>query len=318
MPLERVPLGSTGLTVTRLGFGTLPLGPMQANLPAAQGAALIRYALEHGVNFLDTAASYRTYAHIRQALDGFGGEVIIATKTGARTYQVAEEHIQAALTELGADRLDVCHIHGARAAAPFIERAEVLQCLLDYQAKGYIRYLGISTHIIDVVRQAADRPEIQVIHPLINQAGMGVIGGTAADMAEAIAYAHAKGKGIYAMKALAGGNLLAQREAALGYVLNLPGVDAAVVGMVTTQEIDFNLAVFSGETVTPEMAARTPLSSKRILILRQLCQGCGDCVAACPSGALSLVEDKSAVETDKCILCGYCSPVCKQLAIRMV
>lgn len=318
MSLPRVPLGSTGLEVSRLGFGSLPLGPMQANLSVAEGAAVIRYALERGVNFIDTAAAYRNYAHIRQALQGFGGQVVIATKTGARTYERAQENIQAALSELGVERLDICHLHGARVTDPFVERGEVLQCLLDYQAKGYIGAVGISTHVVRVVREAADRPEIQVIHPLINRTGLGIIDGTAQDMADAIAYAHARGKGIYAMKVLGGGNLLTQREEALRYVLDLPGVDAAVVGMLKPGEVDFNLAVFSGQPVTQALADGAPVAAKRLVIPPHLCKGCGECVAACPNGALTLVNEKSTVDPEKCLLCGYCSPVCSEFAIRVI
>jgi aryl-alcohol dehydrogenase-like predicted oxidoreductase/NAD-dependent dihydropyrimidine dehydrogenase PreA subunit len=306
------------LVVGRLGFGTLPMGPLQANLPLDQGAAVIRYALERGVSLIDTAASYRTYGYIRQAVHGFAGRVVIASKTAARTYQQAELDIQTALRELGVDRLDICHLHGARSLDPFVEREEVLRCLVDYQAKGHIGAVGISTHVVQVVRQAARRSEIQVIHPLINQAGLGVIDGSAEEMAAAIADAHQGGKGIYAMKALGGGNLLQDRATALGYVLGLPGVDAAVVGMLTTGEVDFNLAVFSGETVTPQLEQAAPVTAKRLAVMRRLCQGCGDCVAACPNGALSLVNAKSTVDAEKCLLCGYCGPSCKEFAIRVI
>lgn len=316
--LARVILGGTGLAVTRLGFGSLPLGPMQANLSVAAGAAVIRYALDRGVNFIDTAAAYRNYGHIREALRGFSGRVIVATKTGARTYQGAEENIRAALGELGLTRLDICHLHGARVASPFAERSDVLRCLLDYQERGLIGAVGISTHSAAVVRQAADRPEIQVIHPLINLAGMGIIDGTAQDMAEAIAYAHDRGKGIYAMKILAGGNLVAERDKAIRYVLDLPGVDAAVVGMIRPGEVDYNLAVFSGQPVTENLTAGAPLAEKRLVIPPNLCKGCGECVAACPNEALTLVDQKAAVDHDKCLLCGYCSPVCGEFAIRMI
>ena len=46
--MNKVTLGSTGMRVNRLIFGTLPLGPLQANLSAAEGGALIRHALESG------------------------------------------------------------------------------------------------------------------------------------------------------------------------------------------------------------------------------------------------------------------------------
>jgi aryl-alcohol dehydrogenase-like predicted oxidoreductase len=316
--LPQVELGNSGLKVSRLAFGSLPMGPLQANMTVAQGAAVIRHALERGVTFLDTAASYRNYAHIREALRGFPGRVVIATKTQARTYEHAQEHVRAALTELGLEKLDICLVHGARSADPLAERGDALRCLLECQASGLIGVVGISTHAVRVVRQAAQMPEIQVIHPLINQTGMGILDGTAQDMADAIADADARGKGIYAMKALAGGNLLQQRAQALGYVLALPGVDAVAVGMVNEGEVDYNVALFSGETVTPELESAAPVRSKRLVILQRLCEGCGECVAACPNGAMSLVEQKSRVDADRCILCGYCSPACKQFAIRMV
>ncbi len=316
--LPQTELGNTGLKVSRLAFGSLPLGPLQANLSVAQGAAIIRYALDRGVNFIDTAAAYRNYAHIREALRGFPGRVTITTKTGARTYEHARENVQAALSELGLERLDICLLHGAKLIAPFAERGDVLRCLLEYQAAGVIGAVGVSTHSVGVVRQAARMPEIQVIHPLINQAGMGIVDGTAQDMAEAIADAHARGKGIYAMKALAGGNLVNDRATAFRHVLNLPGVDAVAVGMLNTGEVDYNLAVFGGETLTPELEAGAPVTNKRLLISQNNCKGCGDCVAACPNGALSLVSEKCRVDNDRCILCGYCSPSCKEFAIRMI
>jgi aryl-alcohol dehydrogenase-like predicted oxidoreductase/NAD-dependent dihydropyrimidine dehydrogenase PreA subunit len=318
LPLEQAPLGNTGLVIGRLGFGTLPMGPLQANLPLIQGAAVIRYALEQGVSLIDTAAAYRNFGYVREALRGFGGHVIIASKTAARTYQQAELDIQAALREMGIDRLDICHLHGARVMDPFVEREEALRCLLDYQAKGYIGAVGISTHVVRVVRQAARRSEIQVIHPLINQAGLGIIDGSAQEMADAISEAHDRGKGIYAMKVLGGGNLLRERESAIRYVLQLPGVDAAVVGMLTTGEVDYNLAAFSGQAVTPQLEQAAPVATKRLVVLQRLCQGCGDCVAACPNTALSVVNEKCTVDAEKCLLCGYCGPSCKQFAIRVV
>lgn len=316
--LPQVELGKTGLKVSRLIFGSLPMGPMQSNTPVAQGAAIIRYALDRGVNWVDTATSYRTYAHVREALRGFPGQVIVSSKTHARTREQAQEDVRAALAGLDRVRLDIFLVHGAKAEDPLGERGDVLRCLLEYQASGVIGVVGVSTHLVRVVRQAARMPEIQVIHPLINQTGMGIVDGTAEEMTEAIADAHARGKGIYAMKALAGGNLLPQRVKSLRYVMDLPGVDAVAVGMLNTGEVDYNLAVFGGEPLTPELEAGAPINTKRLVIPPTLCKGCGDCLAACTNDALSLVDEKCKVDADRCILCGYCSPVCKQFAIRIV
>ena len=54
--------------VTPIGFGVLTVGNTQLNLPVEEGAEVLRYALERGINFLDTAQYYETYPYIREAL----------------------------------------------------------------------------------------------------------------------------------------------------------------------------------------------------------------------------------------------------------
>ena len=67
--MREVALGTTGMRVTPLIYGTLPLGPLQAGLSPAEGGRLIRHALELGVNMLDTAELYETYPHIRAGIE---------------------------------------------------------------------------------------------------------------------------------------------------------------------------------------------------------------------------------------------------------
>ena len=61
-------LGNTGLSVSPVGMGVLPIGPNQRNLPLKEGAQVIKYALGRGINFIDTAQYYRTYPYIREAM----------------------------------------------------------------------------------------------------------------------------------------------------------------------------------------------------------------------------------------------------------
>ncbi|MCL5290108.1 MAG: aldo/keto reductase, partial [Firmicutes bacterium] len=63
-------LGRTGFKVSRLCFGALTVGPLQAGLPVAEGAGVIRRAIDYGVNLIDTAELYGTYSYIREALKG--------------------------------------------------------------------------------------------------------------------------------------------------------------------------------------------------------------------------------------------------------
>lgn len=312
------PLGNTGIAISPLVFGTLPLGYLQANLTPAEGGRLIRHALEQGVNVVDTATLYETYAHVRAGFEGFSGAVTVVTKTHAPDAPTARAHVERGLKELGRERLDIVHVHAARIEDPFVTRAEVIAELVKMKAEGKIAHVGLSTHYIAAVRKAAAHPEIEVVHPLINRTGMGILDGSAAEMAAAIERCAASGTGIYAMKALAGGNLIAEARAAFAYVLALQGVHGIAVGMLSAKEIDANIALFSG--AAPDDVEWQELESRRrrLAIMTNFCKSCGQCAAACVNGALAMVNGKPVVDEAACVLCGYCGAECPEFIIRVV
>jgi predicted aldo/keto reductase-like oxidoreductase len=308
-----------GKSITRLGLGSLPMGPLQRSLSPQQGAEVVRSAVERGINFIDTAAVYRTYEHIANGLKGWKGVVTIATKTNAqKDRKTAEKHIELALRDLGRETIDIMLCHCAR--TPFTEElwGPTLDVLLAARQKGLIGMVGLSSHSIQNVRDAALNPEIDVIHPLINMKGMGIIDGTAHDMLRAIREAQSAGKFIYAMKSLAGGNFVPDREKALRFVFDQNEIDAVVVGMVSPLEVEWNVRFASGLPISEELSKKTSLSSKRLDIVEVVCIGCGKCAEDCENQAISLVDDKAKVYHELCILCGYCAPHCDRLAIRFV
>ncbi|MDT8420720.1 MAG: aldo/keto reductase [Desulfuromonadales bacterium] len=313
-----VPLGETGLKVTRLVFGALPMGPLQANLAPEEGGELIRYALERGVNLIDTAELYGTYQHLNRGLKGFSGKVHIASKTHAVTAGDARRHVERALREIDVDFLDIVHIHGARIADPFIERADVLAALIRMKEEGLIHHIGLSTHYICALEKAAARPEIEVVHPLINSTGMGILDGSRDQMAAAIARCAAAGKGVYAMKALAGGNLISAARLHFRYVLGLDGVHGLAVGMLSREEIDGNYGLFCEEREDQLLWARLEQKRREIKIMENFCKGCGACVPACTNQGIYLENGKARIRREECILCGYCAAACPDFIIRVV
>ncbi|GFE62038.1 aldo/keto reductase [Geobacter sp. AOG2] len=316
--MKRVQLGSTGISIFPLIYGTLPLGPLQANLVPREGGKLIRHALEQGVTMLDTAALYGTYPHVREGLAGWRGEVTIATKTHAADAATARGHVEQALRELGREQLDIVHLHGARVADPFAERADVLETLLTMKQEGKIAHVGFSSHYIQAFRKVASHPEIEVIHPLINKNGMGILDGTAAEMAEAIATCARSGQGVYAMKALAGGNLISDARRSMAFVAGLEGIHGVAVGMLSEQEIDANVAFFEHGVMEEAVWQGLESRRRRLLIMEQFCKGCGKCIDICGSKALSLVGGKAVVDETSCVLCGYCGSGCPEFFIRVV
>jgi aryl-alcohol dehydrogenase-like predicted oxidoreductase len=316
--MKKCSLGKTGIMVTELCFGALPIGPLQANISVERGAKLIRAALEKGINFIDTAEGYKTYPHIKKALEGYNEELIIATKSGAKTYQEMEQSIKDALVSLDRNYIDIFLLHAARVTpSVFEERAGALQCLQDYKAKGVLRAIGISTHAVEVVRRAAEIKEIDIIFPIINKLGIGIVGGSVEDMIKAISEAHKAGKGLYAMKALGGGHLINQLEEAFNFVRNIKGISSLAVGMVSLEELELNLKIFNAEEIPKGLFAQKIKPSKRLFI-SSFCEGCGTCVKTCPNNALSLENGKAVVNHKLCLLCGYCNPVCPEFAIRLI
>lgn len=313
-------LGSTGIRVTEFCLGLLPMSPLHRDLPVEECIRIIRKAIDLGVNFYDTAESYRSQSYLGKALERNRSDIIIATKSMAETYDEMARSVEKSLTELQTDYIDIYHLHGARPSVEIFEqRKGALQRLVDLKLQKVIRAVGIATHNVNVVNAASERDDIDVVYALVNKAGLGIVGGTAKDMAEGIKKAVRRGKGVYVMKALGGGNLLPDFQEALQWARQLEGVSSVSVGVVSIKELLKDLKLFGLEVPeTKGISTDIEIKEKRLLLLERFCTGCGNCVDTCSNGALSLVEGKARIEHNRCILCGYCSPECPEFLIRLV
>ncbi len=99
--MQKLKIGTTGISVTELCHGTLIIGKLQANLTPEEGAAAIRKSFEMGVNFYDTAKAYQTYPHMALGFQGLPrDEIVIASKSHARSYAEMKNDIDDCLKEL--------------------------------------------------------------------------------------------------------------------------------------------------------------------------------------------------------------------------
>ena len=313
--LGRAVLGKTGIEVSRLCFGALTMSPLQCDMPPERGAELILYAYERGVDFVDTAEYYRNYAHIKPAL-AREPSIKVAAKAYCYDRKTAAESFENAMRGLGRDYIDIFELHEQEDIHTLRGHREALDYLNEQKVKGRIGAVGVSTHHVECVHAAVYFGGIDVIFPLINIASLGIQGGTREDMEREIVRAADAGIGLYAMKALGGGNLLGRREEAIAYALNLPGISSVAVGMQSEDEIDCNVALFNGLKPAQDVVRRIAKSERRLLI-DDWCEGCGRCVKRCGQGALSLVNGKSHVDKSKCVLCGYCAGVCPEFCIKV-
>ncbi|NLU50434.1 MAG: 4Fe-4S binding protein [Syntrophomonadaceae bacterium] len=309
-------LGRTGLVVSRLCLGVLTIGPLQENLSVEEGSRVIIHALSRGINFLDTAESYDTYPYIRRALEQSPVTPVIATKSYAYTREGMRDSVERARDTMGVRTIDIFLLHEQESEYTLLGHQEALSYLLEAKRKGVVRAVGLSTHSVKGVLAGAQHPEIDVIHPLINRAGLGILNGSREQMLAAITLAHQLGKGLYGMKALGGGNLLPQAWRAFTFVNGIPWLDAMAVGMKSIDEVELNLAWIEGRRDT--VLENKVSGQMRRLHIEAWCSGCGSCVENCRYGALHLKNDRAEIETEKCILCGYCSRYCPDFCIKII
>jgi len=316
--LPRVLLGNTGLEVSRLCFGTLGLSPYHGGPAREAGAALLYEAWQRGVTFFDTADLYRTYDHLAGLLERVPRHrVVLASKSYAVSAAEMREDVGRALAALGTSYLDLFLLHEQESALTLRGHREALLELVRLREHGTVRATGISTHAVAGVRAATVEPLVEVIHPLVNLAGMGILDGNVQDMLDALAEAHRCGKGIYSMKALAGGHLGGRAAEALAFARDIPYIHAVALGMSSRDELDCAVAVMSGRAPDEAQAARAA-SGRRRLLIEQWCDGCGRCLEACHQKALRLESGRATVDEAACVLCGYCAGACPGFHIKVV
>ncbi len=310
-------MARSGLTVSELAFGTLTLGPLQANLTPEEGARAIRRALELGINFFDTAQNYRNYAHIARGLAGWPDQVVIACKSHAASYTDMARAVEEALAALNRQHIDIFFLHLILSEQDFLERKEALRCLIDLRRQGLIEAIGASTHSAKGVRAVLDHEAIDVVFPVVNMRGLGIQDGTLEEMLAAVSAAKARGKDLYAMKPLGGGHLIADIPAAVDYLRKLGLFDSICMGMKTPDEVETNVRVFAGERLPDDLLERLR-SAKKQLLIYDTCQRCGICEETCDQGAIHVGPIKAVVDPEMCILCGYCAAACPHFNIRVV
>jgi len=310
-------LGNTGIRVSKICFGSLTIGPLQKNLPIKEGVGILEKAVDYGINFIDTADLYGTYPYIKEVVKK-NRDLVIATKSYAYNRETAEQTLRRALDGIGRDYVDIFLLHEQESIHTIHGHREALDYFIEQKEKGLIRAVGISTHYIAAVKSAALLNEIDVIHPILNFRGLGIVDGPRSMMEQAIESAYRMGKGIYIMKPLGGGHCIKDYHEAFKYALEFPYAHAIAIGMQRLEELEANICKLEGLPIPPPLESALA-GYKRTLLIQDWCQACGECVRRCSQGALRIGEEGiAAVDKEKCILCGYCGSVCKELAIKVI
>ncbi|HTX21279.1 MAG TPA: aldo/keto reductase [Candidatus Aquilonibacter sp.] len=246
---DQVTLGSTGIKLSRLGFGT---GSADGSAQAAAGKdgfiSLIHYAYEHGVTYIDTAEAYQTFDWIGDAIKGLPREkLFIQSKVDGQPNDVLGV-IDYHRKTLKTDYIDSLLIHCMTDGMWTDDFKRVMDAFNQAKEKNWIRAKGVSCHTLPALRAAvaSDWPEVHLVrvnpqgsHTDTENGGWGG-GNDIAPVIQQIKIMATKDRGVIGMKINGNGDFTdpADRDKSIRFAMSHPEIDAVVIGFTEKSQID--------------------------------------------------------------------------------
>lgn len=251
-----VPLGKTGIKVSRLAQGTGFNGYNQSSAQTRAGKEafdkLMRHGIDEGISFLDMADLYGSHPFVKDVLKELPRDKFAllskiwprkadwVTPSGGATQEVDRFR-----KELNIDQLDVCLIHCMLNDQWPTEYERIRDELSALKDKGAIRAVGVSCHDFGALKVAAAHPWVDVIFARINYKGGAEYSCDAPveELAATLKTARANGKAVVGMKIFGAGKLVKpeEKDTSLKYVFENGLVDAITIGMMNPSEVDDTL-----------------------------------------------------------------------------
>jgi uncharacterized protein len=306
-------MGSLNWEVSALGFGVMRLPTeMKDEKPAiieAEAIKMIRYAIDNGVNYIDTAWGYHAGESeilVGKALqDGYREKVKLVTKLPTwliKKQEDFDEHLNKQLEKLQTDHLDIYLFHSTnKAHFKIVKDLNLIEKMEQAKKDGKIKHIGFSFHdnyetykeIIDYYNWDASQIQYNYVDYKENQATI-----------KGLKYAAGKGIAVIVMEPILGGKLANSKgkmaeiiknapiqrtgaDWALHFIWNHPEVSVVLSGMSTMQHVEENIisAENSGiNSLSPEeleTIEKLHQAAKNLIIVP--CTSCGYCMP-CPEG----------------------------------
>ena len=266
--MEYTILGKTGLRISRMGFGGIPI----QRIDAEGTKALMKQLMDEGVNYIDTARGYTvSEEYLGYALEGIRDKFVLATKSMARTKDAMAADIEKSLGNLRTDHIDLYQVHnpGMEQLDTVVGEGGALEALMEAKAAGKISHIGLTAHSTEVFERALSLDWVETImfpYNIVESQGE-----------ELIRKCQEKNVGFIAMKPLAGG-AIENGTLALRYVCSNPAVTVVIPGMAEVSELEENIKA---------CADTTPLTQAELF---------------------QMEEVRHQLGTNFCRRCNYCAP----------
>ena len=313
--MQTVRLGRTNITVSKNGFGALPIQRVSTD----EAVRILRKAYDGGINYFDTARFYTdSEEKLGLALADVRENIIISTKTMQTNVEGFWRELEESLTLLKTDYIDIYQFHNPAFCPKPGDGTGLYEAMLEAKRLGKIRHIGITNHRLAIAEEAVRSGLYDTLQFPFSY--------LASEKEEALVkLCEEMDVGFICMKALAGG-LISRSDAAYAYLADYPV--APIWGMQRESELDEFLSYNTNPpTMTEEIAALIENDKKELM--GEFCRGCGYCMP-CPVGiqinncarmslmirrapvAAQLSEASQAMmkKIEDCIGCGKCKSMC--------
>ena len=247
--VDRVPLGRSGLTVSRVAMGTGTVGGGAASNQTRLGqegfTALLRHGYERGLRFVDTAETYGSIPFAGKAIAGLPRqEMTLLTKMWTQAddsprVEPVRPKIEEYLRQFGTDYIDILLMHCMMQGNWNTNRTHYMEGFSRAKEEGLVRCVGVSCHNLDALRAASAEPWVDVIMARINPFGTNM-DGDPGQVREILATARANGKGVIGMKIFGEGRHVTEpeRERSIRHAIHETRVDAMTLGLQSIAQMD--------------------------------------------------------------------------------
>jgi predicted aldo/keto reductase-like oxidoreductase len=317
--LEKIRLGKTNMLVSRLGFGGIPIQRLNED----EAVAVVKRCLDLGITFLDTANAYTTSEErIGKAIAGRREGLVLATKSTSRKREGMEKHLNLSLVRLDVKYIDLYQFHGVSDMASLdmvLAPDGPMAAVEKARAAGLVKHIGITSHQIDVAKEAVTSGRFETIMFPFN-----FVTSEAAD--ELLPLAREHDVGFIVMKPLSGG-MIDNPKIAFKYLFQFPDV-VAIPGIEKVHEIEEIVKILEGpKTITAaeleEMQKLKQELGTRFCHRCDYCQPCSEDIAIStvmmypslvrrlpPEHLFSGFWGQIVEKADTCTECGECEERC--------
>jgi len=267
--METLRLGRTDIQAGRSGFGALPI----QRISLEDASSLLQRAYNGGINFYDTARAYSdSEEKIGYALSDVRNHIFIATKTMAKDKKSLFQDLEVSLKNLKTDVIDLYQLHNPSVLPDYDDPDGLYQGLMEAKAKGYVRFIGLTNHRLNLAMEAAGDKRYDTIQfPLSSL--------SSDDDLKLVRLCKENDIGLIAMKAMSGG-LITNAASTFAFLRQFDNV-LPIWGMQRERELDEFLSYEKNPPLLDE-AMQALIQKDRTELAGAFCRGCGYC-QPCPA-----------------------------------